>query len=168
MDEMNTISLILSTIAIIVSIVTAFFQSRQEDRISQASIRAENCSSIFNNYLIKLIPEARRELRFDELGKLKNGDNLCTVLQNMLFGALFYKYDDENFYKELKESVQKLEDELVDGANKPHPELEDQQNILSNIQKDMKRLYQLIDKKRVGVKVGKKGLIAWARKKIGR
>ena len=86
----------------------------------------------------------------------------------MLFGALFYKYDDENFYKELKESVQKLEDELVDGANKPHPELEDQQNILSNIQKDMKRLYQLIDKKRVGVKVGKKGLIAWARKKIGR
>ena len=91
----DIVSAIFSGLALIVSLYAALTANTSV----AASIRSTNCSTIFDDYLIKKIPQARTTLRFDSSGYLCNGNNLCDVLANMNMSALFYKYDDNVFSK---------------------------------------------------------------------
>lgn len=86
----EVISAILSGLAILVSIYAASTANKS----AAAAIRSANCSTIFDEYLIKKIPRARTALDFGGDGYLRNGNKFCDILSEMNVSALFYKYDD--------------------------------------------------------------------------
>lgn len=144
---MDIASFIISIVALLASIVAIY----NDKRIAENDIRASNCSLIFDNYLIEKIPQARAKIQFDSSnGHLKNCNELCDVIESMLFSALFYKYDDSHFYLQLKQNCQTLVDLLLLECDKPHLEKEDQDSVIRQIQSNMEIIYHLIDQKRVG------------------
>lgn len=127
----EVISAILSGLAILVSIYAASTANKS----AAAAIRSANCSTIFDEYLIKKIPRARTALDFGGDGYLRNGNKFCDILSEMNVSALFYKYDDNEFF--------------VEAGNHPT----DQKKFRQDIQSSLESIYKLIDKKRTGQKI---------------
>lgn len=63
--------------------------------------------------------------------------------------ALFYKYDDNEFFVELTKQSGNLEDMIVEAGNHPT----DQKKFRQDIQSSLESIYKLIDKKRTGQKI---------------
>lgn len=131
----EVISAILSGLAILVSIYAASTANKS----AAAAIRSANCSTIFDEYLIKKIPRARTALDFGGDGYLRNGNKFCDILSEMNVSALFYKYDDNEFFVELTKQA----------GNHPT----DQKKFRQDIQSSLESIYKLIDKKRTGQKI---------------
>ena len=72
----DAISAFFSGLAILVAIYAANTANKSAD----ATIRSANCSMIFDEYLIKKIPQSRTSLDFDGNGYLRNGNKVCDVL----------------------------------------------------------------------------------------
>ena len=144
----DVISAVLSLFAIVVSIYAAFTANKS----AAAAIRSSNCGSIFDDYLIKKIPQARTTLRFDGGGRLCNGNNLCDALTSMSMSALFYRYDDKTFFDKLTKKCSLLEDLIVEAGNKPKDSENEQREFWQEVQESLESIYQLIDRKRVGSK----------------
>lgn len=145
----DIISAALSLFAIVVSIYAAFTANKS----AAAAIRSSNCGVIFDDYLIKKIPQARTTLRFDDKGILCNGNNLCDALADMSMAALFYRYDDKIFFNKLVKECSSLEDLIVEAGNKPKRFEDNQHEFWQAVQKSLESIYRLIDKKRVGGKL---------------
>lgn len=141
----EVISAILSEVAILVSIYAASTANKS----AAAAIRSANCSTIFDEYLIKKIPQARTALDFDGDGYLRNGNKFCNVLSEMNVSALFYKYDDNEFFVELTKQSGNLEDMVVEAGNHST----DPKKFWQDIQSSLESIYKLIDKKRTGQKI---------------
>lgn len=141
----EVISAILSGLAILVSIYAASTANKS----AAAAIRSANCSTIFDEYLIKKIPRARTALDFGGDGYLRNGNKFCDILSEMNVSALFYKYDDNEFFVELTKQSGDLEDMIVEAGNHPT----DQKKFWQDIQSSLESIYKLIDKKRTGQKI---------------
>lgn len=67
----------------------------------------------------------------------------------MNVSALFYKYDDNEFFVELTKQSGNLEDMIVEAGNHPT----DQKKFRQDIQSSLESIYKLIDKKRTGQKI---------------
>lgn len=144
--DTDVVSQVFSFAAIVVSILTAIYSERS----SRASIRADNCGKIFDDYLINKIPKARTNLRFGADGKLYNGNELCDALTDMMMSSLFYKYSDNSFYKPLGEKCQILEDTIVEAGNYARDSEHDQKKTLDDIQDQLEDIYKMIEDKRIG------------------
>lgn len=143
------ISAIFAGIAILVSIYAAITANKS----AAAAIQSTNCSEIFDDYLMKKIPQARAILDFDGGGYLRDGNNLCNVLTSMNVSSLFYKYDDSVFFEELTKQCGKLEDMIVEAGNHPLPSENDQRKFWEEVQSSLESIYKLIDKKRIGQRI---------------
>ena len=144
----ESISIVFSGIAIIISIIAVHYSNE----IGRASIRADNCKEIFDEYLISKIPKSRSNLRFGPDGKLHNGNNLCEDLSSMLLSALFYKFDDQDFFTKLREKCEFVEDLVAEAADFARPSKDDQDSFFNELQCQLESIYGLIDKKRIGKK----------------
>lgn len=145
MDD-NIVSQVVSFIALIVSILTMIYTEKS----SRASIRADNCGKIFDEYLIDKIPKSRTNLRFGADGKLYNGNELCNTLTSMMMAALFYKYSSSTFYELLGEKCKLLEDSIVEAGN--HPKISDyeQKAFWDDLQRELQSIYKMVEDKRIG------------------
>lgn len=72
----DPVSAFFSGLAILVAIYAAITANKS----AVATIRSSNCSTIFDEYLIKKIPQSRTSLDFDGNGYLRNGNKFCDVL----------------------------------------------------------------------------------------
>lgn len=93
-----TPELILSIVAILISvaaIVIEWVEAKQNIRIG---LEADYFSKIYQEYLMKKLPEARRLIRLNNDGKLCDTDSLIDELNNMRRDSLFFKYHDKIFY----------------------------------------------------------------------
>lgn len=107
------LSLKLSIASLIISIGTAVFEYFYNKKINSINIDAIYFNEIYKDYLIKDIPESRLKIRLTRKGHISGIDNFLDVLREIRKKSLFFKYKDENFYRELTTMIQNLEDELV-------------------------------------------------------
>ena len=68
----------------------------------------------------------------------------------MAVSGLFYKYDDEEFYKKLSGKCTSLEDIIAEAGNYIKPSEHDQRVFFRKVQASLQEIYGLIDRKRVG------------------
>lgn len=64
----------------------------------------------------------------------------------MNMSALFYKYDDNVFFKELTHHCGMLEDIVVEAGNHPRSSENEQRIFGQEVQKQLETIYNLIDK----------------------
>lgn len=107
-----TLELLLSILAIIISVFSVFFEYYWSQRINRTNLEADFFKDIYGDYLMKKIPAARTVFHYSN-HILSDTDDLIEVLNDIRRSSLFYKYKDKKFYKKLCTLLQGLEDKLV-------------------------------------------------------
>lgn len=109
---MEVIGLIISILAISISVATALFEYIWNKKINVINLEADLHKSIYTDFLVKKIPEARSYIVYSD-EQLKETDKLIETLNDMRRASLFYKYEDKAFYDNLTCKLQELENKLV-------------------------------------------------------
>jgi hypothetical protein len=144
-------ALIVSIVAVIIALAVGYIQHKREYDINQTNLEAVYFNDIYKEYLIKRIPIARRYIRFDKNGVLKDTNKIRNELNNIRQDSIYYLYNDENFYNELKKKCQDLEDYLV--RNSTNSLLGEEQTEFHNkLQNELKDIYRIINDKFLGKK----------------
>lgn len=144
----SIIAVVVSAISIIVSIITAIFAYKQQTRLNRINMRAKYFEKIFDEYLIEYIPKARKYLRFEN-NKLVDSEQLCQTLSDLLNASLYFRYENGEFYKELKTQIQSIEDYVLKCGNQNY-EQEEQGKVFEEIHNKLSGLYKYINDNYVG------------------
>lgn len=145
-----TPELILSIVAILISvaaIVIEWVEAKQNIRIG---LEADYFSKIYQEYLMKKLPEARRLIRLNNDGKLCDTDSLIDELNNMRRDSLFFKYHDKIFYKNIRSKLQNLEDKLTKKSDVMDGD--EYAEFISELNEDLGDIYVTINNKYMGKK----------------
>ena len=142
---------IISIIAIIISIIVAFLELVRDFKINKVNLESEYFKDIYKEHLIYKIPKARGYIKFDINDKMVGTDKLIDELQLLRQDSLYFQYNNHTFYRELKERTQKLEDFLVGKAETKFI-CEDQTQAYKEIQTELNGIYKLISDGYLGKK----------------
>ena len=113
-------SLIVAILSIVTTIILTVFNAKHVSKLNDSNVKANYYSKIFDEYLIEKIPKSRGYIRFDGEGKLQDVNELCACLTNLRNSSLYFKYSDEEFYKQIKNHTMELEDFLANKASVKH------------------------------------------------
>lgn len=144
----SIVAVVLSFFSILVALVSAVITYRQNSKLNNINMRAKYFNSIFDEYLITKIPEARKYLRFAD-NTLVDGQQLCEVLSQLLNDALYFRYENNEFYKALKIKAQAVEDYVMESGNKTYVQ-EEQGIVFNTIHEKLAELYKCINDNYIG------------------
>lgn len=145
------LSNILSISAIVISIFVAIVEYVREIRLSRLTLESEYYKEIYKEHLVYKIPTARKYVKFTSSNKLSDTDKLIEELQLLRQDSLYFQYNNPEFYKELKKTVQQLEDYLVENDGKEF-EGEEQTNVYNVIRNNIDDIYKIISNRYLGKK----------------
>lgn len=148
---LDIFTLVLSTIAIVISIIVSVIQHLREKKINSTNLESIYLNDIYKEYLIKQIPTARKIININPSGEISGTNVLIDVLQNLMSDSVYYLYNDEGFYKILIPQCQKLEDYLTLKSDKKILG-EEQLEFYNTIQTDLKKIYEIINNRYIGKK----------------
>lgn len=150
-NEMTiTFELILSVLAILISIGSVMFEYFWNQKINKTNLEADFFRDIYGEFLMKTIPEARNVIHYNNQ-IVSQTDDLITVLNDIRRSSLFFKYNDKKYYQTLCQKLQLLEDKLVQKTGKMTDD--DYAEFIQEINADIEDIYNIIMKKYVGKKV---------------
>lgn len=147
-----TLELILSVLAIIISIGSVISEYFWNQKINRTNLEADFFKDIYGEYLMRKIPEARNVIHYSNQ-VVSDTDDLINVLNDIRQSSLFFKYKDKEYYKTLYDNLQGLEDKLVKKTGKMNDD--DYAEFIQEINTDIEDIYDIIMKKYVGKKVKK-------------
>lgn len=114
-DWWGIISVLLSAIALAISI----YSIKVAKTTHRATLASAVFSSIFQPYLVDIIPKGREKISFPD-GKIKGHKGLVDDLNALRRKILYFKYTDSEFYEELHEEIQAIENHIVEAMNLKH------------------------------------------------
>ncbi len=147
--ESSPYALWISVIALIVSLLNAWYTYKQKENHNRINIRSTYFEKAFDQHLLVNLPEARKYLRFSSKGRLADVEKLSGALSDLRQSALYFMYANNSFYEELRVNIEKLDDYIQDCGNKRF-DANQQINVLKDVQEMMQSIYDCIDKARVG------------------
>lgn len=148
-----TLELVLSVLAIIISILSVLFEYFWNQKINRTNLEADFFKDIYGEYLMRKIPEARNVIHYNNQ-IVSDTEDLINVLNDIRQASLFFKYKDKDYYKTLCEKLQGLEDKLVKKSGKMSDD--DYAEFIREINQDIEGIYDIIMKKYIGKKIKKK------------
>lgn len=151
------LELVLSIIAIVISVIAIGFEFFGSQRINRINLEAKFYEEIYNEFLLEKIPNARNKLTYNN-NILSGTEDLIDVLNDIRRKSLFFKYRDEKYYENLCKHLQDFEDELV---QKSDVSLDNEQfcKFTKYVNDSLEEIYNIIISKYTGK------LIGWKRKK---
>lgn len=155
-DTIQLMIAVSTAFAAVISLFAVIISTRQNSKINNSVLKQNeqlNTSgllatfyvSIFRKYLTRLIPEARRKIRFNN-SKIDDVAELLKTLNKMLQDAVFFKYQNNEFYKDLKTKTRKLESYISDASNKTFVDDSDEGKIKEEINNLISDIYSTICK----------------------
>lgn len=149
MSTVDILTLVLSVLAIIVSICSAVATYHQTQRGQRISLEADYFSDIFKDYLLNRIPKAWRKIAFSD-GEIIQDNDLTNELVKLSKESQYFMFSDNDFYIELKEKLQNIEDELVNAHNYNYSKRQ-QASFMKRISRQLHDMYHFINKRYYGI-----------------
>ncbi len=145
-----TLELVLSILAIVISILSVFFEYFWNQKINRTNLEADFYKDIYGDFLMSKIPKARNVIHYNNQ-IVSDTDDLIDVLNDIRHSSLFYKFKDKKFYKELCNQLQGLENKLVSKTGKTLDN-DDYLDFIQEINSDIEVIYNTIMNKYIGKK----------------
>jgi len=147
---LSIISLVFAAASVGFTIYSYMDTKNREKKDNIVNYKSRYFQIVFDDYLLNKIPEERRYIRFNEVNRLDDFQGLINCLSDMRVSALYFKYDNNDFYTEMKNITQELEDYLSECGNKSYDK-DDQYQVMRNINEKVIRLYSCINEKYLGL-----------------
>ena len=139
------VTVVLSLVAIIVSVATAIANYQKDVKIAKMNIQFAYFQEIYKRHLIKEIPTTRGYMWIDAAGYLQDEAKFIEELNQIRRDSLYFSYEDKQFYSELKIKLQNLDDYVLRAKSKPMLGGE-QTAFMDQVENDLKGIYELISK----------------------
>ena len=143
--EVEVWALIISIVAILISIGVARWQVDKTKKINDINLEAELSKDIIKEFLTERFPAAITAIHFKKR-KLTNTRPLQNALNELRQKLRFFKYCDAHFFEELKAKSQELEDYIVNNDGRYYS-TEDQGEVMEEIKTQMTSIYSLLKTK---------------------
>lgn len=142
----NFVDLNLSTLISFISLIFAGLALILSAKHNSKNLRSRYFEKIFDKYLIKQIPNARKYIRYNTTTyKLDDIGKMMDTLTNLKNDSLYFRYSDKNFYKELTSLITKLEDFLGDCSNTSERDEDSRAKNILKIGELIEKIYSLIN-----------------------
>lgn len=135
-----------SLIIAIISLVISFFQNK---KINSLNLQSRYFEKIFDEYLIKKIPESRKYIKYHN-DRLVDADRLIDTTDELKKDSLYFKYSNKEFYEKLKKNIDDLGVFLTACSNRNESDLDQQVKNLLEIGEKIESIYKLINKYSTG------------------
>ena len=135
-----------SLIIAIISLVISFFQNK---KINSLNLQSRYFEKIFDEYLIKKIPESRKYIKSHN-DRLVDADRLIDTTDELKKDSLYFKYSNKEFYEKLKKNIDDLGVFLTACSNRNESDLDQQVKNLLEIGEKIESIYKLINKYSTG------------------
>ena len=112
MDLLGILSIIISVVALAVSIGTPFVEYFLQKRIGKDNALADYLRNQIVKPLFNDLPIAVKKIHL-EGQDIKYTDEAINIIRNVLKSIIFYENVDKKFYELLKARLQAIEDHLV-------------------------------------------------------
>lgn len=142
---MDVAALIISILAIIISVIVAAVQIAKNKKINDINLEAELSKEIVKVYLTEIFPKAVSDVSFKKK-RLTNIAPLQKALIGLRVKLKFYIYCDNEFYQNLKRQLQDLEDYIVNNEDR-YFGFDAQKEVRQIIYLKMTEIYSLLKKK---------------------
>ena len=142
---MDIAALIISILSIVIAIGVPVYEKNNNKKVNDINLNSEYLKEIYICYLTKEIPKARKIMRFDH-DILCDTNDFCNVLKSFLSEIHFYMYIDKEFYDRMKESIQTLEDLLMDSDGNTFIG-DERNNLIDSIDNHLKWIYEFMNEK---------------------
>ncbi|MDG4984413.1 hypothetical protein OGZ51_09685 [Lactococcus lactis] len=147
-NKLSVAAIIISILAILGSFFTVFWQGRQSANRQKIDLESIFYKDIYWDYLVKKLPESRNFVQHNTVeNRITGTDNIIDELNNIRRDSLFFKFTNENFYEEICEKLQNLEDKYVK-ADKMILEKYDEFNL--EVDEMLTEIYDMITSKYTG------------------
>lgn len=133
--------LILSILAIIISLSVAIGEYIWNKKINITNLQSEFYKDIYFKYLMKDIPQARQYIHYNN-EELTDVNRLIDVLNSIRQDSLFFKYKDKVFFEKIKKLTQELEEHLI--AKEGHMDADTFSDFNSDLNNRIEKLYTSI------------------------
>lgn len=140
------ISDILSVIAIIASFFSVVFQIISSKKINTINLNNKYYEKLFDEILLYRIPKDREYL-VHIVDHLEGTDHLQKTMVDLRKKALFFKYQNAEFYSSLREMCMEIEDSLIE--NEEEISNSEYEKFNNELDKKIEDLYTLISKNSV-------------------
>lgn len=141
-DIFEIITIVISAIAVFVSIASAIFTYCQNNKHTHLNLQSRYFEKIFDEYLIKNIPISKEYIKLVN-NKLDGADRLINTLDEMKRSSLYFKYNNESFYKNLKSKIDELTSYLTDSSNR-NLDSDEYSEVNTEVKKRIEEIYQII------------------------
>lgn len=112
---MQTASIVISIIALLISISTPLIQYNLDKKLSRRDSLSNYLRENIGSIVFTDLPAAIMKIHLDNKAVTAT-DDAISVLRKVRKSILFYQHVDKVFYDEYKSSIQELEDILVKTA----------------------------------------------------
>ena len=147
----NFFDINLSVLISFVSLVLSGLALIQSAKLNNKNLRSRYFEKIFDKYLIKQIPNARKYIRYNSVtNKLDDIGKMMDTLTNLKNDSLYFRYSDKNFYKELTFLITKLEDFLSECSNTIEQDEDSRANNILEIGYLIEKIYSHINSNLLG------------------
>lgn len=145
---MELAALIVSIISILLSFAVTAWQIIITIKVNKINLKSSVCEKIFDEYLIKEIPNARRFISFDKMGKFIGADKLVKTIKSLIKDSLYFRYNDRKFYDILIQKLEELENTIVNNIDKRIDNIK-QNDLTNDIEKLIGEVYEIIENKKI-------------------
>lgn len=145
---MELAALIVSIISIFISFAVTAWQIIITIKVNKINLKSSVCEKIFDEYLIKEIPNARRFISFDKMGKFIGADKLVKTIKSLIKDSLYFRYNDRKFYDILIQKLEELENTIVNNIDKRIDNIK-QNDLTNDIEKLIGDVYEIIENKKI-------------------
>ena len=148
----DIIAITISIVSLLFSIWNALWQNKENRRMKEVDLEAVYFQKILQEYLWEEIPNARDKIKFDENGKINETGRFQDVVNDTRRKLLYFKYVNEEFYNEVFEILQEMENYVVDSYNKKIVTAEEKTYFYSELNKKMGKFYKIVYDQYHGIK----------------
>lgn len=148
---MEILAIIISLIALAISVLVAVNEYKRDYEINRTNLESVYFNEIYKEFLLKSIPNARKYIRFDNDGMLRDTEKMRDLLNQIRHDSLYYFYNDQYYYDSLKTKCQELEDFLLKSSERSLSG-EEQTEFYKTLQDGIKDIYKAINNKLLGKK----------------
>lgn len=145
---MDKITLILSIIAIIISIIVPLFEYLINKHTNFTNLMSMFYAETYKEYLMILIPESRKKIGFID-DKINDTENLEIVLQGLRTKSTFFSYQNKRFFNNLNKKINSIDDLLVQHSGR-NVDYITYNKFITMLDKRISKLYKYINNKYVG------------------
>lgn len=132
------------------AIVLSLCALKQTSKYNTVNLESNYLDEIYKPYILTLLPEAQNKIGIVNQ-RIVGTDDLIDIVNNMRKSSIYYKYQDDGFYNELKDKLENIENLLVESGNMSYSD-KSFTEFTSNLHKLIKEIYYMIHQKYIGKK----------------